>query len=203
MPRKPNSIEVSVERYTSGGEGAPARVIKLTATIDPEGEDGFPSPEELNHVFTTLTQRLDAALEAGEEPMTAVRGDERGIDELIETYRPRQRELVDLLRAEGEISPREADLLRSHLESRAPRVPPPPAPEYGREPNFPRQDPSPTNVDRIEPVPRPIGELLDTYQIETLKQAGAVRARRQISFAEYMALKRHFNSVAETSPAQS
>lgn len=203
MPRKLNAIEVSVERYTSGGEGAPARVIKLTASIDPSGDDGFPSPEEINEVFTTLTRRLDAALDSAEGSVTSPRGEERSIEELVETYRPRQRELVDLLRAEGEISSREANLLSSHLESRGPRAPTPSAADSGREAGVSYREPSMTNVDRIEPVPRPIGELLDTYQIETLKQAGAVRARRQISFAEYMALKRHFSSTGDPSSTPS
>ena len=33
------------------------------------------------------------------------------------------------------------------------------------------------------------------YAVDSLKQAGAVRARREISFAEYMALKRHFQEA--------
>jgi hypothetical protein len=41
-----------------------------------------------------------------------------------------------------------------------------------------------------------VPELLRTFQIETLRQAGAVRARRQISFEEYMALKRHFEAAS-------
>jgi hypothetical protein len=45
------------------------------------------------------------------------------------------------------------------------------------------------------PPARPVPELLRTFQIASLRQAGAVRARRQISFAEYMALKRHFEST--------
>jgi hypothetical protein len=36
---------------------------------------------------------------------------------------------------------------------------------------------------------------LRVYQINSLKQAGAVRARREISFSEYMALKRHFQEA--------
>jgi hypothetical protein len=49
-------------------------------------------------------------------------------------------------------------------------------------------------LDRTPSSPRPVDELVRTYRIESIKQAGAVRARRQISYEEYMALKRHFQS---------
>jgi hypothetical protein len=53
---------------------------------------------------------------------------------------------------------------------------------------------APVGVDRSLPPARPVADLLREFGITSLKQAGAVRARRQISFAEYMALKRHFES---------
>jgi hypothetical protein len=45
-----------------------------------------------------------------------------------------------------------------------------------------------------------VEELLHTYQITSLRQAGAVRARRQISFDEYMSLKRHFAASEAGAP---
>jgi len=51
---------------------------------------------------------------------------------------------------------------------------------------------APALAGRPDEGARTVAELLRLYRIDSLKQAGAVRARREISFAEYMALKRYF-----------
>jgi hypothetical protein len=158
-------------------------MIRITSRLEPTATDSLPTAEELHQAIETLSERLDSALELSGAPGPRGRGTERELDELVETYRPRQVELIDLLRADGEISAREASLLRGHLGSRAPLV------------AAPSRETGPTGADRLGPAPRSVPELIATYQIASLKQAGAVRARRQISFAEYMALKRHFGAL--------
>ncbi len=126
---------------------------------------------------------------------------DRDLRELIETYRPRQPELVDLLRDEGELTPTEHVRLRTHLAGGSSSEPPsrgrPPVPV--EEPRLPYADrpiaSAPIEAGAPAPPGRPVPELLRVYEITSLKQAGAVRARRQISFAEYMALKRHFEGA--------
>ena len=123
---------------------------------------------------------------------------ERELAELVNAYRPRQRELVDLLRDEGEISPTEHARLVEYLVTSAAtaRPEPSPRPAYEDQPIAA----APIFADRAGEAARPVPELLRTYRIESLRQAGAVRARRQISFSEYMALKRHFESASSESP---
>jgi hypothetical protein len=140
-----------------------------------------------------LTERLDSALAlSGTFTVKHVESN-RTVDELIQAYRPRQVELVDLLREDGEISIQESERMKAHLErhpenlTRSLSVPP--ARARGKEEGIPA-------------MPRPVGELIDTYRIESLRQAGAVRARRQISFAEYMSLKRHFSEETKADEAR-
>ncbi len=74
---------------------------------------------------------------------------------------------------------------------------PPPRPSFTDQPLAA----APIVAERSLEGARSVSELRRTYQIDTLKQAGAVRARRQISFAEYMALKRHFEAEASSASA--
>ena len=138
---------------------------------------------------------------------------DRELTELVETYRPRQSELVDLLRDEGELTAVEHGRLREYLAAGTTRLPDrsfEDAPASARSPAS-RDGPAPTMApplaaaplesDRTPSTSRPVPVLLEQYQISSLKQAGAVRARRQISYEEYMALKRHFGGpAAATAP---
>lgn len=169
--------------------GEPERV-RWSVELGPEGDDpNAPTVEELRALLQQLRSDLDAAL----GPSARSAAGDRPLEELIETYRPRQGELVELLLAEGEISPGEAERLRGHL-ARAPAEPP--GAPVASLPAVPAVDRPlaalPLENDRTPASPRPTADLLATYRIESLKQAGAVRARRQISYEEYMALKRHF-----------
>jgi hypothetical protein len=122
----------------------------------------------------------------GRGTASAPRAD-RAVEELLETYRPRQMELVELLHADGELTDGEYAVLRARVTERPPEV-----------------GSAPAAVAPPAPVPRSgsrsVEELLRTYQIASLRQAGAVRARRQISFDEYMSLKRHFAAAEATTP---
>lgn len=165
----------------------------MTARWEP-GPDG-PSPElaELRAALDELLRELDGLVGPlpPAAPDAAGRVD-RSLAELVETYRPRQRELIDLLREEGELTAHEHELLATHLPASG--APSRAAPEDRAEQANPARS-APVPVERGLPAARPVPELLRTYQISSLRQAGAVRARRQISFAEYMALKRHFEAA--------
>jgi len=176
-------LELLVERPA----GAGGSVARLSVRFEPGPNGTGPTPAELKDALGELIDGLDAAVgtPATDRP-------DRELTELIETYRPRQRELVDLLLADGEITPAEHQRLVGHLGTLpgTPRSSPPAVPV----PDHPIAA-APVATESSLPAARPIAELLRTYQIESLKQAGAVRARRQISFAEYMALKRHFETA--------
>jgi len=177
-----------------GPPGGAGGVARLTVRF-PAGPDGSgPTPAELRATLVALTEELEALVGP---PLAAapVGRTDRDLPELVETYRPRQRELVDLLRDDGEITPAEHARLVQYVGDRpVASVPEPKALEPV--PDRPIAA-APIGAERSLPPARPVAELLRTYQIVSLKQAGAVRARRQISFAEYMALKRHFET-AET-----
>jgi hypothetical protein len=193
------AVTISVERELASADGSVERV-RLSATLEgrPGGEDG-PTVDELRAGLARLRSELDALAEGSKLPIPPP----RSIEELVETYRPRQEELVALLEAEHEISGPEARLLRSYLAaggvvSSAPRTDAPTLPPIQDRPIAA----APLESDRTPSTPRPIPQLLELYRIETLKQAGAVRARRQISYEEYMALKRHFSvGTPEPPPA--
>ncbi|MGD0249696.1 MAG: hypothetical protein ABSB97_02235 [Thermoplasmata archaeon] len=199
MSLRRREVELCVERplgpERSGG------TVRLSARFEvAEGGEG-PAPADLARELDRLTEELDALVGP---PITAapLGRPDRDLTELVETYRPRQRDLVDLLLADGELTPSEHARLIAYLgPGREPR-----APTSGTRPvaesdrliaTVPIDRPTPTPAAPASPgrtleSARPVAELLKTYQIASLRQAGAVRGRRQISFDEYMALKRHF-----------
>lgn len=180
------SVELTAEKARSSGT-----VIRLSIRV-PAHEDGSrPSPDELAKALQALESELEALIGETGSPGLPARTD-RELGELLLAYRPRQPELIELLRADGEITEAEYHRLRAHLESHPP-MPPTPAPSK------PPAAPAPARTEepaRPGGAARPVEVLTRTYQIETLKQAGAVRSRREISFEEYMALKRHFEAAA-------
>ena len=178
-----------MERSIADPKGGSPLVVRATIHLE-EGVD--PSSPSLAPELERLREQLETAVRAVSPAGTPAPRPDRSVDELIETYRPRQPELLDLLRDEGELSATEHDALRRRLfEGEAVRPPPAGVPITQRPIAA-----APLEADRAPAVPRPIEELLRVYQIASLKQAGAVRARRQISFEEYMALKRHFAAPA-------
>jgi hypothetical protein len=186
VPTQRRNVELSVERPL----GAAGGVARLTVRFDPRADADGPTTAELKSTLEALLADLDAVVGVPLAAAPLGRPD-RELIELVETYRPRQRELVDVLLSDGEITPTEHARLLEHL-TRAPRPVVPtaviPVPEQPIAA-------APVAPDQSLPAARPVSELLRAYQIASLKQAGAVRARRQISFAEYMALKRHFETA--------
>lgn len=188
---KRTQLELTVERsFTAPGSGAPT-VARLTSRFEVEPGGGPASPEEIAEALRRLSAELDAAIPGPSAPPRK----DRDLAELIEAYRPRQPELIELLREEGALTPVEYGRLKEFLSgARAATPVPPPGAELPGEPPL-RERPiaaAPLAQDRTPAVARPVGELLALYHIESVKQAGAVRARRQISFEEYMAIKAHF-----------
>ena len=210
MPLKRTEIELSVERELSATPVEPAARARLTARYVLASEGPPPTAEELRRAFEELRGELTAAVGSAPPGELTLPRRERELAELVETSRPRQSELVELLREEGELTEREHRLLVEYLRETPARPPPRregptgPAganPEPAPSPPYsPPLAAAPLEVDRTPILPRPVPELLAAYQITSLKQAGAVRARRQISFEEYMALKRHFSSPAPSVP---
>lgn len=189
MTARRREVELVVERPTTA-DGAGERV-RLTSRFEvPDGSDG-PSTQELAKALDRLRADLDVLVGPPLAATPVLRPD-RDLLELVDTYHPRQRELLDLLREEGELTEGEHARLAEYLATPrgAPSAPMPPplvtdAPLAA----------APVMAERLPDRARPVSELLRTFQIESLRQAGAVRARRQISFEEYMALKRHFESA--------
>ncbi len=192
------SVELTVERARSSGT-----VVRLTVRLPP-GESGTrPSTDEVAEALRSLEAELEALIGSTDAPTGPVRTD-RELNELLLAYRPRQPELIELLRADGEISEAEYQRLRAHLDAHPPAVTPPaapvPAPVSAAAPIAAPPAPRTEEPIRSGGAARPVEVLTQTYKIETLKQAGAVRSRREISFEEYMALKRHFESAAARRP---
>ena len=188
MPLRRRELELTVERPIH--PGAPGGgSVRLSARFEVAADGTGPDHAELARALDELEADLDGLVGPLLAAAPAARPD-RDLTELVETYRPRQRELVDLLLGEGELTPGEHARLVEYLGA-------PPSPAEAPSPQPERRFETPLAAVPIvatnpESSGRPVGELLRVYQIGSLKQAGAVRARREISFAEYMALKRHF-----------
>jgi len=167
-------------------------VVRLSAKFEVGPDGAGPDHAELARALDDLQADLDGLVGPLLAAAPAARPD-RELTELVETYRPRQRELIDLLLGEGELTAGEHARLVEYLSA-----PPAPAEAPLAPPERRLETPLaalPVMVGRSEGEGRPVAELLRLYQITNLKQAGAVRGRREISFAEYMALKRHFQEA--------
>ena len=186
MTHRRTEIRLSVERDLTGPDGT--RRARLEARLEPDRPGEPLTPEELRAALAALRTELDLAV--GSVPAAEPVRTDRPLTELVDAYHPRQAELIELLEAEGEITAGESAALRRFLAERAavPSVAPVAGVPLVERPIAA----APLAGDRSPEVARPVGELLSLYRIESLKQAGAVRARRQISYEEYMALKRHF-----------
>jgi len=181
-------VELTVERPLRA-DNPTGGTVRLSAKFEVAPDGGTPHHAELARALDDLQADLDALV----GPLLAaapIARPDRDLTELVETYRPRQRELVDLLLGEGELTSGEHARLVEYLSA-------PPAPSEPSPAPIERRVETPiaavpAMVGRSESEGRPVPELLRLYQISSLKQAGAVRGRREISFSEYMALKRYF-----------
>jgi hypothetical protein len=196
---KRREVELALERPLDP-ENPSAGAARLSARFEVSGAG--PTPAELAEALDGLKADLDALVGVPLAGIPAARAD-RELTELVETYRPRRRELVDALRDDGELTRGEHERLVNYLAGVG--AVPGRAPTATPEPTFDRPIAAvPIAADRTSESARPVETLLREYQIASLKQAGAVRARREISFEEYMALKRHFQrDAAPDAPASS
>ncbi|MCI4369140.1 MAG: hypothetical protein L3K09_06230 [Thermoplasmata archaeon] len=205
MALHPEEIELSVEKELApGADGVPRRA-RLSARFRVSPEGSVPSASELAETLAKLRQDLEGAAGSPAPPVPLPVRADRELTELIEAYRPRQVELLDLLMAEREITEGEHVLLSRHL-AKQPKSKPASARsvssplEVSTKPEEPPAitdrpiAAAPLAADRTPTTARAVPQLLSEYKIESLRQAGAVRARRQISYEEYMALKRHFSA---------
>lgn len=155
MSSRRTEYELTVEQeLPAAADGAPRRA-RLTARFHGEPDDAGPEGDELARSLRELADRLAKAAEAaGVGRPTSEERPERSLGELLETYRPRQAELVELLHADGELTDAEFAALRARVTSS-----PPPLDEtpVARPPSTPR------------PGARPVEELLRTYQIASLR----------------------------------
>lgn len=198
MTLRRTETRLSVERELPGPDGP--RRARLEARFESDPAQAPVGAEEVGEALRSLAAELDAAVARVAPAATAAGRGDRPLPELVEAYHPRQFELLDLLREEGEITPGEHALLHRYLSERGTGA----IASAGEFPIVERPlAAAPLAVDRAPTTPRPVPELLALYRIESLKQAGAVRARRQISYEEYMALKRHFagRDPADAPPA--
>jgi hypothetical protein len=192
-------LELSVSRERPTGSEGGTRRSTLTARYRLEPEGSPVEPEEIAAALHRLDSELDEAirkLAPAVPDLPRAPRVERELNELVETYRPRQPELIDLLLNDGEITEGEHEKLRVHLGGSSSKLraePPVAMASVGEQPAVDRPiAAAPLMSAPSGTPPRGVPELLRAFQIENLKQAGAVRARRQISFEEYMSLKRHF-----------
>ncbi|MGI0072167.1 MAG: hypothetical protein ACRECT_08920 [Thermoplasmata archaeon] len=194
MALRRRETEISLERPL-GPEGPAGGVVRLSVRLEPGASGAPPSPGELAEELEGLKADLDALVGAPLAALPATRPD-RELVELVEAYHPRQRELLDLLRDEGQLTTGEHLRLTEYLLSGGAPAARPGPPAERPPPRFDAPISAvPIAAERLPEATRPVAEILQQYQIASLKQAGAVRARRQISFEEYMALKRHFLSA--------
>jgi len=185
-------IELTVERPLRA-DAPSAGTVRLSAKFEPPSDASGPSHSELARALDELQADLDGLVGPLLAAAPSARPD-RDLTELVETYRPRQRELVDLLLGEGELTASEPTRLVEYLGAPSAPAEAPSAPRERRV-----ETPlaaAPALAGRPDEGARSVPELLRLYRIDSLKQAGAVRARREISFAEYMSLKRHFQEPA-------
>ena len=181
-PLRRKEVELSVERPLGSPLDPRSELARLTARFEvgPNGE--APTAEELEDALKTLREELERL------PGVAS-GPDRTLEEFLQAYRPRQPEHVDLLREEGEISTTEHQLLRGYFAQHTPSVAEAGPGAMGPAGN--RSSP-PSQAPRPAGRARSVEAILSEYRIQSLREAGLVRARRQISFDEYMALKRYF-----------
>jgi hypothetical protein len=195
---KPVRVELSVERELAPAPDGSPRRARLSAEFEATGAPDAYGPEaaDVGAALVGLARRLEEGIERAE--MKPPERPERSLAELVERYHPRQAELVQVLFEDGEITEKERALLAEHVAT---------LPASSRRSSPERAPAAASNrgavrAERGGEVPtgggRPVPELLSTYRIHTLKEAGAVRARRQISYDEYMALRRHFSTDAAT-----
>ncbi len=209
MPARRKDVTVSLEQEVPSGEGEAPRRIRVTMTLEP-GEDGKVAPAETAEAIQTLSSVLESSassLALASGGTTGPRPD-RSLSELVESYRPRDLQLLDALLWEGEITPTEHEMLRSQLpkpgavaakvplpsKEVAPSPPPSPTPAPTSPPTAARPAASATGTAR--PSARSVDQLLRELAIQDLRDVNRARGRELISYDEWAALKAHFEKRA-------
>ncbi len=182
MAKETPPVTLTLEMEVPGEEGHPPRRLSLSTVLpSPAG------PEERQTEVREAVERLrDCLRTAGEvllPPGSGPRAD-RALEELMETYHPRDAKLLETLLWDGELTPGEHQLLVGAIPS---------APEgSGASPEAPGRGKLPAS-------PRPADVLVRELELKDLKDANRARFRRLISFDEWTSLKRHFERAPSPS----
>ncbi len=178
MPKEDPPVTLTLEMELPGEEGHPPRRLSLSTVL--------PSPvgsEERQAEVRSAVERLRECLRTAEgallPPGTGPRAD-RTLEELMETYHPRDPKLLETLLWDGELTPGEHQVLSGALAS---------APEGG----------GPARG-KLPASPRPPDVLVRELGLKDLKDANRARFRRLISYDEWTSLKRHFERSPPASP---
>jgi hypothetical protein len=195
MPARRDRLEISLEEdFPSAGDEPPRR-LTLTWQLTPPEEGTIPW-EEIRATIEELRNLLKASREVlvppEGGPWPTVPHEERSLEELLETYRPRSKELVDALLWEGQLTPTEHErLLQAVTQGPARREGSPPRGEDGGSERPPSQSPSSRRGGR---PPRSPQELVAELHLQDLKDANRARFQRLISYEEWVRLKEYFAS---------
>lgn len=204
MPARRKDLTVSLEQEVPSSEGEAPRRLRVAMTLEP-GEDGKVSPSETSEAVRELSDLLQSSassLASASGSSTGPRPD-RSLSELVQTYRPRDLELLDALLWEGEITPTEHELLRSQLPKpgAVATTAPSPSTEVPASPTpAPTSTPAPARPvpasGTARPSARSVDQLLRELGIQDLRDVNRARGREMISYEEWAALKAHFQKKA-------
>jgi hypothetical protein len=164
-----------------GGDVAPWK-LKLSTTIEPD-EGGKVTERDIMDATENLRNILSSALRSAGTSESAVAvptptvGPPRSLEVLNQVYTPRSVEHVDALMWEGQITAAEHSLLVSSMRGKS------------------------TPSQPVSRRQRGIEEMVRELRIESLRDANMARAKEQVSYEEWTALKRHFSEKREEDPS--
>ncbi|MDE1820140.1 MAG: hypothetical protein KGJ23_07650 [Euryarchaeota archaeon] len=196
MPGKPQGITVSVEEEALPAGDTPARRVHLAMTLQP-AEGAEVTTEEVQAAVKLLSHHLESAIATLSEggPSGAGPRPDRPLPDLLETYRPRNLELVDALLWEGELTPTEHQVLQAAVRTPPERASKGPPPKTAPPPEAPLATIAPSASSSQGPArtsPRSVDALLRELDLKDMRDANRARGRRMISYEEWAALKSHF-----------
>jgi hypothetical protein len=181
MAKETPPVTLTLEVEVPGEEGRPPRRLSLSTVLPPpagaEDRQG-----EVREAMERLRDYLRTAEGVLLPPGSGTRAD-RTLEELLETYHPRDAKLLETLLWDGELTPGEHQLLLGAL-----------APAEGSAPA-----PGPAGRGKVAASPRPPDVLVRELGLKDLKDANRARFRRLISYDEWTALKRHFEEAPPSS----
>ncbi len=183
MAKEIAPVTLTLEVELPGEEGHPPRRLSLSTSLPPPAgnED---RQTEVREAVERLREYLRTAEGVLLPPGAGPRAD-RTLEELLETYHPRDAKLLETLLWDGELTPGEHQLLSGALAAVSEGA--------GAAPGAPSRGKLPAS-------PRPPDVLVRELGLQDLKDANRARFRRLISYDEWTSLKRHFEPAASSTP---